>query len=83
MNDREKCRECGHTWGVTTTPRTDVLCTRCARPTPFRWPARYWWLRAHTGHWDVRYRSPEWWDQQTSIADLRYAAEIAAHEWPA
>ncbi|MEU1787070.1 hypothetical protein ABZ553_14595 [Streptomyces sparsogenes] len=80
----ETCRECGHTWGVTTTPRTNVLCTPCARPAPNRRPAHYWWLRAHTGHWDAgQYRTPEWWDQQTSIADLRYAAEIAARQWPA
>ncbi|GAA1065249.1 hypothetical protein [Streptomyces asiaticus] len=78
----EKCRECGHAWGVTTTPRTSVLCGPCARPTPSRRAAHYWWLRAHTGHWDLRYRSPEWWDQQTSIADLRCAAEYAATAWP-
>ncbi|MGW7688878.1 hypothetical protein ACWGMA_08280 [Streptomyces asiaticus] len=77
----ETCRECGHTWGVTTTPRPSVLCGPCARPTPSRWPDRYWWLRACTGHPDVRYRSTDWWDQQTSLVDLRHAAEYAAQQW--
>lgn len=77
----ETCRACGHTWGVTTAPRTDVLCGPCARPTPSRQPAYYWWLRAHTGHWGAGwYGTVEWWDQQTSIADLRHAADIAARK---
>jgi hypothetical protein len=78
----ETCYLCGHSWGVTTTPRTRVLCTACARPTPGRRPARYWWLRAHTNHRSELYGSPEWWDQQTSLEDLRYAAENAARLWP-
>ncbi|MGW4075958.1 hypothetical protein ACWELB_21015 [Streptomyces asiaticus] len=82
MNDREKCRNCGHTWGVIGTPRAEVLCGPCGRPSPSRRPAHYWWLRRWVGHADVRYRSPEWWDQQTSIADLERAAEYAAQQWP-
>ena len=74
----ETCRDCGHSWGVTMTPRTDVLCTDCARPTPNRWPKTYWALRATSGHPTLRFRSTEWWDQQTSLADLRHAAAIAA-----
>ncbi|QYN17503.1 hypothetical protein [Amycolatopsis sp. DSM 110486] len=75
---REKCRECGHSWGVTMLPRTDVLCSECARPTPSRRPAHYWaarmWNFPTSNPWP---RSPEWWDEQTSRADLRIAAEFA------
>lgn len=63
---RETCRLCGHTWGVTTTPRPDVLCTPCGRPAPNQRPAHYWHLRAATGWPEERYRSAEWWDQQAS-----------------
>ncbi|MCX4801745.1 hypothetical protein OG594_08785 [Streptomyces sp. NBC_01214] len=38
----------------------------------------YWHLRAVTGHRDERYRSVDWWDQQTSLGDLKYAAEFAS-----
>lgn len=73
----ESCYLCGRSWGVTSSPRSHVLCAACARPTPNCNPARYWWLRAHTG-WDYpTYRSPEWWDQQTSLYDLRHAADTA------
>jgi hypothetical protein len=74
----EKCAECSRTWGVTTVPRPVVLCSDCARPTPWRRAATYWHLRATTGWTVLRYRSPEWWDQQTSREDLRYAADYAA-----
>jgi hypothetical protein len=73
----ETCSNCGRTWGVTTKPRTDVLCTACGRPAPNRRPDAYWHLRAVTGHPVQRYRSVDWWDQQTELADLRYAAETA------
>lgn len=79
----EQCYRCGRTWGVTMTPRTWVLCTPCARPAP-NWGdvAYYWRSRARTASstaWRLlHYRSPEWWDQQTAVADLGYAAEIAA-----
>lgn len=78
MDLRERCYRCGHTWGVTMPPRERVLCTPCARPAPNRDAARYWRLRATTGWPTLRHLSPEWWDQQTSLADLRYAAAIAA-----
>nr|WP_268981270.1 hypothetical protein [Streptomyces sabulosicollis] len=39
-------------------------------------------MRRWTGHPDLLYRSPEWWDQQTSISDLQHAAEYAAQQWP-
>ncbi|MCY0916995.1 hypothetical protein OS965_02240 [Streptomyces sp. H27-G5] len=73
----ETCTLCGHSWGVTTTPRPAVLCTPCGRPAPNRRPAHYWHLRATTGHPVQRYRSVDWWDQQTSLADLRQAAANA------
>ena len=28
--DREECRKCGKTWGVTMTPREDVICSDCS-----------------------------------------------------
>jgi hypothetical protein len=37
---------------------------------------------AWTG-WDYSlYRSPEWWDQQAALQDLKHAAEVAANLWP-
>lgn len=79
---KETCYLCGHSWGVTMSPRERVLCTPCARPTPSRRPAHYWHLRAWTG-WDYsHYRSPEWWDQQTALQDLKHAAEVANQLWP-
>jgi hypothetical protein len=83
VNEREKCANCGRTWSVTTTPRTNVLCGPCGRPSPARRSTHYWHLRRWTGHPVLRYRSPEWWDQQTSLADLQHAAEYAAAAWPA
>ena len=74
----ETCSNCGRTWGVTTKPRIDVLCSACGRPSPNRRPAVYWHLRAVTGHRDERYRSADWWDQQTSLDDLKHAAEFAS-----
>lgn len=74
----ETCTLCHHSWGVTTTPRLNVLCTNCGQPAPNRRPAMYWHLRAVTGHSVQRYRSPEWWDQQTSLADLKHAAAHAS-----
>ncbi len=78
----ETCYGCGHKWGVTVTPRERVLCGPCARPTPQQMPATYWRHRAITGWGHERYRSPEWWDQQTSMTDLRHAAGIALELWP-
>lgn len=75
---KETCSHCGHTWGVTTKPRTDVLCAPCGRPAPNRRPAAYWHLRATTGSPVLRYRSAEWWDQQAGLADLKHAAALAA-----
>ena len=79
-NDRETCRECGHSWGVTMTPREDVLCSGCARPQPWKRPAHYWSSRVWNfrGFDAVWPRSPEWWDANTSLQELKYAAEIAA-----
>lgn len=59
-------------------PRVEVLCGDCARPTPSRRPAHYWSLRL-IALYQERYwtRSPEWWDQQTSHADLEVAAANA------
>ncbi|MCX5584243.1 hypothetical protein [Streptomyces erythrochromogenes] len=74
----ETCSLCGRTWGVVTQPRSNVLCAPCGRPAPNRRPGAYWHLRATTGHPVQRYRSPEWWDQQTSLADLKHAARLAA-----
>lgn len=74
----ETCSNCGHTWGVMGPARTDVLCSDCGRPAPNRRPEAYWHLRAVTGHPDERYRSADWWDQQTSLADLNHAARLAA-----
>lgn len=76
----ECCYECGHTWGVTMEPRERVLCASCATPRPWRRPVHYWQARIccyfssreHT--WP---RSPEWWDQQADLADLRVAVESA------
>ena len=78
--DREACRECGHSWGVTMTPRADVLCADCSRPQPWMRPAHYWSARVWNFRgFDVVWpRSPEWWDAKTSLQELKYAAEIAA-----
>lgn len=76
--ERETCRECGHSWGVTMPPRESVLCEGCARPQPWKNPGRYWRSRVNNHPWGwAVYRSPEWWDSQTSLQDLRYAASIA------
>jgi hypothetical protein len=79
-NDRETCRECGHSWCVTMAPREDVLCSGCARPQPWKRPAHYWSARVSNfrGFDAVWPRSPEWWDAKTSLQELKYAAEIAA-----
>jgi hypothetical protein len=80
---REVCIDCGTSWGVTMTPREVVRCTPCATPRPWKWPLRYWQARV----WNFRpdryatYRSPEWWDAQTSRKDLAVAIEFA-HELP-
>lgn len=29
MSETEVCKNCGHEWGVTTTPRENVLCSAC------------------------------------------------------
>ena len=81
MNDREKCRDCGKTWGVTMKPRESVLCEECARPKPWRRPEHYWLSRSWNFHSTKPYvitRSPEWWDQQTDLIELKYAAVTAA-----
>ena len=79
MSDRETCRECGHSWGVTMTPRVDVLCSGCARPQSWKRPAHYWSARVWNfrGFDAVWPRSPEWWDAKTSLQELKYAALIA------
>lgn len=75
----EVCRDCARTWGVTMTPREDVLCADCARPRPWKWPVRYWQARISCFPFTYPYtRSPEWWDQQTSLQDLRIAVSLAA-----
>jgi hypothetical protein len=73
----ERCRDCGKTWAVIVTPRPSVQCGDCARPKPNYRAAAYWHLRAWTGWPTELYRSPEWWDQQTSLADMKYAAAVA------
>lgn len=79
----ETCANCGRTWGVTMPPREVVKCTDCSRPQPWRNPAYYWWLRAWAWHWpSVPHRSPDWWDQQCALQDLRYTAELAAAIFP-
>ncbi len=77
---RETCKDCGTTWGVTMTPRTDIRCTECARPKPWRDPQRYWACRVSTfgtrrDH--ATFRSPQWWNEQTELQDLTYAAHHA------
>lgn len=75
---RETCRECGKSWGVTMKPREDVLCSDCARPQPWRRPVHYWNARVWCFHCPPTYTgSPEWWDAQTSLQDLKFAASIA------
>lgn len=77
----ETCKLCAHTWGVTMTPREDVLCGSCASPTPSRNPGHYWKARFWNYHSTKPHmitRSPEWWDQQTDLVDLRYAIEVAS-----
>ena len=79
----ETCNECGKTWGVTMTPRTEVLCTDCSRCTPWRRPRDYWNYRAWSSHCpSAPYRSPEWWDMVCSLQDLKYAATLAKQHWP-
>lgn len=78
---RETCLTgCGRSWGVTMTPREQVLCMECARPRPWHRPAAYWLSRLQLLPWPspsdvVAYR-----DAQTSRADLRVA--LAAAEVP-
>lgn len=76
---REVCIDCGASWGVTMAPRAVVRCTSCATPRPDKWPLWYWQARV----WNFRPdqyaipRSPQWWDAQTSRADLAAAIEFA------
>lgn len=75
----EVCRDCARTWGVTMTPREDVLCSDCARSRPWRRPVTYWQARIWNFPHSYPYtRSLEWWDQQTSLQDLRIAVSLAA-----
>lgn len=74
----ETCVDCDRTWGVTMEPREHVKCTDCSRSQPWRNPAYYWWCRVYAHAWPhAWYRSPEWWDQQCALEDLKYAAELA------
>lgn len=78
----ETCYECGTSWGVTMKPRDKVLCTPCARPQPWKWPVWYWKARIWTLPWSGAWvRSPEWWDNQTTLADLRAAVASAEKIW--
>lgn len=75
---RETCVDCGKSWGVTMKPREVVRCQACARPQPWRRPLWYWQARI----WNFPFgalirRSPEWWDSQTSLQDLRAAVGFA------
>lgn len=74
----ETCRDCGKRWGVTETPRADIQCSDCARPKPWYRADAYWAHRARMflAPYFIA-GSAEWWDQQTSLADLRIAAELA------
>lgn len=76
--DRETCRECGKQWGVSMTPREDVLCQECVQPRPWKNPVHYWQSRLWNFPWGIHVvRSPEWWDAQTSRNELKFAAELA------
>jgi hypothetical protein len=76
--DRETCRECGHSWGVTMKPRESVLCSDCVAPRTWRRPVHYWNSRVwNFPHPSTVVRDPEWWDAQTSLQDLKFAASIA------
>lgn len=78
----ERCMDCGKTWGVTVEPREKVRCTGCSTALPWRWPALYWRMRIVNLPWPATYTgSPEWWDNKTSLADLRYALTVADQLW--
>ena len=80
----EICKHCGKAWGVTMPPREDIACSECLRR-PDLYPVRYWWGRHHVRDfltWPVlQYRSVEYWDNETSLEDLAYAAGLAEQTW--
>ena len=73
----EQCVDCGHTWGVTMPPRSDVRCTSCASPRAWRDPVRYWESRTTQLHWPPLPGTPEYLDARLSAHELRLAVTCA------
>jgi len=80
----ETCMHCGKTWGVLTPPRSPIACSECLGR-PDLYPVRYWWARHRIRGfftWPVlRYRTVDYWDNQCSMEDLAYAADLAEQVW--
>lgn len=86
MGAHESCYECGHSWGVTCTPRTRVLCSGCFRAHAARHPGlradaairRLWQKPLPRGRDAARVAAA---DRYTSLCDLRAASEFG-HAFP-